>query len=94
MFTRDNGLPANPDSVNSFLRKFSKRYGLTHINPHSLRHTMASNLINKGVDIVTVSNRLGHAQTSTTLNVYSHIVNKADEKASEAVADMFLRKRA
>jgi len=93
VFTREDGLPICPGSVNIFLRKFSERYNLPHIKPHKLRHTLASNLINQGVDIVTVSNRLGHAQTSTTLNVYSHVVNKADEKLAEQAADMFLRKK-
>lgn len=50
---------------------------------HSLRHTNASLMIACGADIRTVSNRLGHAQTSTTLNLYTHALNSKDIEAAE-----------
>ena len=65
-FTRENGEPMHPDSITSWLNKFSKKYGLPHINPHKFRHTQASILINEGVDVVTVAKRLGHKQVTTT----------------------------
>ena len=46
---------------------------------------MASLLIAEGTDVVTVSKRLGHTQTSTTLNVYSHVLDKSDEKACDTL---------
>lgn len=91
VFTRDDGRPMNPDSLNGWLREFSERHQLPHLNPHVFRHTMASILINSGTDILTVSKRLGHAMTSTTLNVYGHMVQEADAKASECIADIVLR---
>ncbi len=42
-------------------------------------------MISQNVDIRTVSNRLGHAQTSTTLDIYSHALQKMDEQASSAL---------
>ncbi len=65
---------------------------LPHINPHAFRHTQASMLILNGVDITTVSKRLGHAKTSTTADIYSHLMQKADEKASDTLAELFLDK--
>jgi len=43
---------------------------IKRIHIHTLRHTSASMLLAEGVDIVTISERLGHSQTSTTLNIY------------------------
>ncbi|MCD7740753.1 MAG: site-specific integrase [Ruminococcus sp.] len=74
----------NPDRYNRWLTSFCKRNGFEHINPHEFRHTAASLLINDGVDIVTVSKRLGHASTSTTINIYSHALKTADEVACDA----------
>jgi len=92
VFTRDDGQPMHPDSINGWLNKFSERHGLPHINPHRFRHSVSSILINNGVDILSVSKRLGHAQTSTTLNIYSHILQQADARSAECIADVLLRK--
>ena len=91
LFVKENGTPMIPDSITAWLRKFSKRHGLPHIHPHSFRHSAASILIHSGTDVVTVSKRLGHANTSTTLNIYSHILAESDEQASESLADILLR---
>ena len=53
---------------------------------------MASILIQNGQDIVSVSKRLGHAQTSTTANIYAHIIAEADERAADCIAGAILRK--
>ena len=58
---------------------------LPEISLHGLRHTSATLMISQNVDIRTVSNRLGHAQTSTTLDIYSHALQKMDEQASSAL---------
>lgn len=93
VFTRENGLPVDPRSIASWLNGFSKRHGLPHINPHAFRHTAASILISEGVDIVTVSKMLGHANPTTTANIYSHIIEESKRKATECIADVMLRKK-
>ena len=93
LFVKEDGTPIIPDSITAWLRKFSKRRGLPHIHPHSFRHSAASILIHSGTDVVTVSKRLGHANTSTTLNIYSHILAESDEQASERLADILLRQK-
>ena len=55
------------------------------MNVHSLRHTAASLMISGGADVATVSGLLGHAQVSTTLNIYTHAF---DEKKREVSAQM------
>ncbi len=94
LFVRDDGHPMNPDSIGAWLTGFSKRHGLPHINPHAFRHTVASVLIHSGTDIVSVSKRLGHARTSTTTDLYAHVIQQADEQATEALANALLRKPA
>lgn len=91
LFTQDDGRPINPTSITAWLNKFSRRRGLPHIHPHSFRHSVASILISAGTDIVTVSKQLGHAQVSTTSDIYSHVIDEAKAQATECIADVMLR---
>ena len=92
LFTQDNGEPMHPDSVTDYLDKFSDRYGLPHVNPKAFRHTMASMLYFGGIDSVSISKRLGHAQVSTTANIYAHVIDEADKKNADVISDIYLKK--
>jgi integrase len=73
------------------LKRYNKdtsRSPLPVIPLHGLRHTAATLLIANHVDVRTVSGRLGHANTRTTLDVYSHFLKEADEKAATVMADL------
>ena len=94
VFTQDNGDHMNPDSITGWLKDFSTRHGLPHINPHAFRHTVASVLLANGTDIVTVSKQLGHASITTTESFYSHIIEENKAKAAECIADVLIRKKA
>ena len=83
----------HPDSPTDWLAKFAKRHNLPPIHPHKFRHTQASLLISEGVDILTVSKRLGHAKVSTTLDIYSHVLAKSDEKASNTLDSLIYKKK-
>ena len=91
VFMQDNGQPMHPDSVTDWLGKFSTRHSLPHINPHAFRHTMASMLYFNHVDSVSISKRLGHAQVSTTANIYAHVIAEADQKNADILAHVFLK---
>ena len=93
VFIQDDGSPMNPDSIGTWLRKFSDRHGLPHINPHAFRHTVASVLIANGTDVVTVSKQLGHHKISTTEDFYSHLIEKNKEKAADCIAATLLRRK-
>ena len=71
LFTKWNGEPMDPDIISSWFPKFLEAHDLPSIHFHSLRHSNVSILIAAHVPITTVSGRLGHAQTSTTLNYYA-----------------------
>ena len=55
------------------------------VNWHTLRHTAATQWINHGVDIFTVSRRLGHASASFTMDVYGHLLKGQQRAAAEAL---------
>ena len=71
LFTKWNDEPMDPDIISPWFPKFLETHDLPDVNFHSLRHSNASILIAAHVPITTVSGRLGHAQTSTTLNYYA-----------------------
>lgn len=85
LFIKDDSTPMHPDSLTDWTKKFVKKNKLPHFSPHSLRHTHASILIANGVNIPTVSRRLGHSSVATTTKVYLHAIQSADEIASEVI---------
>ena len=94
VFTQDNGKPIHPCTITKTFYKFIEKYNLPKISIHSLRHTNATLMIASGVDLRTVSKRLGHAQTSTTTNIYTHAIRRADEIAADVIDDILTPKKA
>lgn len=92
VFAKEDGSPMHPDSIGTYLKRFGEKYGLPKLNAHAFRHTMASMLFMEGVDSVSISSRLGHAQVSTTANIYAHSLPKKDKKNSEKLEELFLKK--
>lgn len=92
VFAKEDGSPMHPDSIGTYLKRFGKKYNLPKLNAHAFRHTMASMLFMEGVDSVSISSRLGHAQVSTTANIYAHSLPKKDKKNSEKLEELFLKK--
>lgn len=85
IFTSVDGGYMHPSTCDHIVRKIVKKYNLDHISFHELRHTSASLLINSGIDPKTVSKRLGHADTSITMEIYTH----AFQESKNACADKF-----
>ena len=88
VFTKEDGTPLFPDSISKWFTTFVKRSGLPPVTVHSLRHTYASLMIAEGTPLVNVSHSLGHAQVSTTTNIYAHVIAAAEARAA-AVSDRF-----
>ena len=86
LFIQENGNVMDPNSLNIWTKKFETAEGLPHIYPHKFRHSQASILLYSGIDLVTVAARLGHNQTSTTTDIYGHVLQKADQHASDMIA--------
>lgn len=85
IFTWEDGRIYDPNYISRLFCKATKAYGRPEITLHKLRHTCASLLINKGWDVKKLQYWLGHSDTSTTLNIYSHF-NK--ERLNEMPDDL------
>ncbi len=68
--------------------KLRNRAGLPGVRLHDLRHFVATRMLAAGVPVPTVSGRLGHANSATTLNVYSHFLEASDREAAEALGQL------
>jgi integrase len=75
----------SPHAISRAWRSFCIAKKLPRVKFHSLRHTHASALIRAGVDVLTVSRRLGHSSVAMTLDVYGHLMKGADEAAAAAI---------
>lgn len=97
VFIRDDGRQMYPSTPYRAFKRILQRYNadvkkesemLPDIALHGLRHTMATLLIGKNVDIKTVSARLNHSNTATTMNIYAHALAELDKTAANTLDDM------
>ncbi len=88
VFVHEDGAPFHPHRPYKWFTEFLERHGLPKITFHQLRHTNASLLISAGLDVVTLSGRLGHADKNITLNTYSHIIKSKEAQAANKM-DIF-----
>jgi integrase len=89
VFCNEFGEPLHP---NRFTRSFRTAVGQAGVRPirlHDLRHTWATLALQAGVHPKVVSERLGHATTSITLDIYSHVQPELDAQAASTVAQLF-----
>ena len=73
------------DSLKRQLDTACKKAGVPRIRVHDLRHSHASFLINNGVDVLLISKRLGHTNTTMTLNTYSHLYPDRESEAIDLI---------
>jgi integrase len=86
VFTLPDGRPYPPDQLSAAWGLMLKARGLPQVRFHALRHTHASALIAAGLDVVTISKRLGHGSPAITLQVYAHLFNRqTDNAAADAI---------
>lgn len=80
--------PLFPVSISYFQHhhlKADKLSGLHHIRIHDFRHSHASYLVAKGVNIADISKRLGHSSIGITLNTYAHLYKDKDKDIAEMI---------
>ena len=71
---------------NQWLTSIIRKYKLPRITPHHFRHTHASLLLQAGIPIKEVSERLGHKDITITLEIYSHVMPEEKEKTAAKFA--------
>jgi integrase len=83
VFTHDGVNPWRTDYLTREFIRLRRRVGVDGIRLHDLRHFVATELLGSGVDIRTVSGRLGHARASTTLDKYAAFLPARDREAAD-----------
>jgi integrase len=89
LFATINDEPLSPNAQSAAWADFAQSICMPEVTFHALRHTHASQLIDAGVDIVTISKRLGHSKPDITLRVYAHLFRNDDSKAAAAINAAF-----
>jgi integrase len=86
VFTREDGSVLRPEYVTRHFQLLARRAQLPAIRLHDLRHTNASLALEAGVDIKVVSERLGHATTAITSDLYTHVASSVSRAAANRIA--------
>jgi integrase len=81
VFTTKVGAPWHPDAISRAFRLACLDAGAPVLRLHDLRHTHATLLLEAGCPVKVVSERLGHASVTLTLDVYSHVLPTMDDEA-------------
>lgn len=89
VFQTELGGPIDPDSVDGVLKDAQDRAEVRHFGLHGLRHLYATLLHEHGATVKFAQERLGHANASTTLNVYTHALDSEGSKYARKVASAF-----
>jgi integrase len=92
LFSNLEGEALRPHTVSSEWSQVMRARKLPLVSLHALRHTHASALIAAKLDVVAVSRRLGHANPTVTLNIYSHLFENKDDAAAAAIEAAMRRK--
>jgi len=85
-----NNKPIDPHMLNKELAAAIAAAHVRPINLHGLRHTMATSAISCGVSVKVLQSILGHAQFSTTADIYAHVLQSDCVRAIDAVAAIVL----
>ena len=83
VFAREDGGPIHPDYFSQTFERTVKKLGLPRIRLHDLRHTNATLGLAAGIPVKVISERLGHATTSFTQDVYMHAIPALEEDAAD-----------
>ncbi len=84
--TEPDGSPVHPQVLTRRFQSITKRAGLPVVRLHDVRHSYATAALAAGVQVKTLSQRLGHADVAVTLRIYAHVLPGDDEAAAAIVA--------
>jgi Site-specific recombinase XerD len=90
VFATVAGAPIHPQYVSDTFERRVKAAGLPRIRLHDTRHTSATLLLDEGVPLKVVSERLGHSSVSITADLYQHVLEHMQDEAASAVGRVLL----
>jgi integrase len=90
VLTKEDGTPYHPQYLTWAWQRAARLAGVPVLPLHSARHSHATAGLRAGVDLHTMSRRLGHSSVSVTGDVYSHVVQELDHDAAERIAGVVL----
>ena len=83
------GITYEPRTYENLFKRTLKAAQLPDINFHALRHTFATRALEAGMDIKVLSSILGHAQASTTLNLYAHALPDHKKQSIDKMSSFY-----
>ncbi|HBG5350101.1 TPA: site-specific integrase [Clostridioides difficile] len=86
LFINKKGFPIDESVISHRFRRFLEYEQLPHIRFHDLRHSHVTLLMNSHIPIKVISERVGHSNVNTTLNIYSHVLDEMDREASDKIS--------
>lgn len=89
VFPDDKGGPRKSNLVSSAWRRLVRTRQLPTVSLHAWRHTHVSQLIASGMDILSISRRIGHSSPSITLDKHGHLFDNTDAKAAQVIEQAF-----
>lgn len=89
IFSTQTGIVYEPHTYEDLFKRTLKAAGVQDINFHALRHTFATRALEAGMDIKVLSSILGHAQASTTLNLYAHALPDHKRQSMEKMSSFY-----
>ncbi len=89
VFSKWDGTPRIPTTTSTEWTRTLAQLGLPPVSLHALRHTHTSQLIASGMDVLTISRRLGHGSPTITLDIYGHLFSNTDDQAADVIERAF-----
>ena len=90
IFRSDAGTPLRQRTVKREFRRILEAAGIRPIRPYDLRHTAATLAVAAGVSVKVISDQLGHASISFTLERYSHLLPSIQDEAAPRVERLLM----
>lgn len=90
VFTGRHQQPLRAVTISSVFNKIYKAYGIENVNgTHILRHTHITMLVEAGVDLPVIMERVGHSNINITLEIYTHVTKKMQQQSDDKINEYF-----